>query len=346
MLLILKKNIIRHAIAWFLITVCLSLADPIHGGWKVFIIGTVLFIGNYIFTYYSLNLFIFSRFLNRYILLFAWVAFVFIIYEIVMIFTANIALPYLGGKNVRYPISTIIINSLLIYFFIFISALGNFINRLGTQKTKIQNEREKALIIKELEVLKKEKAVMEKELDFLKNQFNAHITFNFLNFCYSKVYKTSEKAATAIETFADMLRYSLQIKPDENVPLKKEIEYIENFIRIQRCLTTKVCVNFQYQGCIEAKLILPRILITFVENAFKHGQINNELYPIEIHLLANPENIIFKVQNKKTINKKIISSNIGRQNVKQMLNSFYNEKYHLSIKNMESDYTIELTLTI
>jgi len=218
--------------------------------------------------------------------------------------------------------------------------------RLVSEKSTIREEREKTSIMNELEFLKRDKAILEKELDFLKNQFNAHITFNFLNFCYEKVHKTSEEAALAIEKFADMLRYALHVKPDETVSLKKEIEYLENFITIQRCLTNKVYANFEYEGCVDSKLILPRILITFVENAFKHGQFSNEFSPIEIHLQANPHNIVFKIRNKKNKNKLSINSEIGRQNIRQMLDAFYREKYQLEIEDQESDYFSELTLSV
>ncbi len=209
----------------------------------------------------------------------------------------------------------------------------------------MKEDNERALI-NELEVLKRKNATIAKELDFLKNQFNPHITFNFLTFCYSRVHKTSETAATAIMIFSDMLRYSLFVKPDEEVSLRKEIEYLENFISIQKCLTIEVDVNFKYEGCIDVKSILPRILITFVENAFKHGQINNRMRPIEIHLFAKEECIVFTASNKKNKERKILSPEIGHQNVKEMLDSFYKGSYSLEVRDLESDYYSELTLTI
>jgi|SRR3954464_1305614 len=205
---------------------------------------------------------------------------------------------------------------------------------------------EKEFLKKELESLKKENAIITKELDFMKNQFNAHVIFNFLNFCYSKVHKSSLNAADAIEAFSDMLRYSLQIKPMEHVPLKKEIEYLENFIRVQKCLTTKVCINFQYEGQIHEKSILPRVLVTFVENAFKYGEINNELHPIEIYLFADSHQVIFNVKNKKSLAKRLEGLEPNYQNVKQMLDALYKDRYELKIKNTQGDYHSELVLEV
>lgn len=198
----------------------------------------------------------------------------------------------------------------------------------------------------ELNVLRRSNATLSKELDFLKNQFNSHITFNFLNFCYSKVHKSSNNAAEAIEAFADMLRYSSQLKPDEAVSVRKEIDYIENFTRIQRCITDKVCFNFQYEGCIQEKMILPFILIKFVENAFTYGEINNELYPIQIHLMAEKDKLIFTVKNKKNLSKTIEGLKINYQNLEQMLEVLYGGNFQLKIKETEMEYYSELVLVV
>jgi sensor histidine kinase YesM len=201
-------------------------------------------------------------------------------------------------------------------------------------------------LLQEVKVLKRGNATLLKELDFLKNQFNSHITFNFLNFCYSKVHKSSKSAADAIESFADMLRYSSQLKPDEEVPLKREIEYIENFIRIQKCITDKVCFSFQYEGRVEEKVILPFVLIKFVENAFKYGELNNELHPIQIYLLAENDKIIFHVKNKKNSAKTLEGLKINYQNIEQMLDVFYFGKFQLKIKETELEYYSELVLRV
>lgn len=166
-----------------------------------------------------------------------------------------------------------------------------------------------------------------------------------INFCYSKIHKSSESAAEAIESFSEMLRYSSQLKIDEPVPLKKEIEYIENYIVIQKCLTEKVCIDFKYEGEINKKKILPGLLVTFVENAFKYGEINNEQYPIEVYLFANKEQILFKVKNKKNIAKRIDAKDSNYQTVKQTLDSLFGSQYQLTIKNLGHEYQSEFCVT-
>lgn len=344
---LLRNKPLRHLLVWILIGFSVFIPDPVLGTLEAKIIGVFLIMTNYMTTYYTMNLFIFPKFLRKnYFLLIINLILIYAFFETLIVFTINFVLPKLGGENDQFPIQVFLVNTFLLFFFLFISSLGNHLNKIGTDKIKEQNNREKALITKEIDVLKKEKAVISKELDFLKNQFNAHITFNFLNFCYRHTLEASEKAAEAIETFSDMLRYSLEIKPDENVFLTKEIEYIMNFIEIQKCLTSNVYVIFNYEGCISDKMLLPRILITFVENAFKHGEINNKFHPIHINLIANPERISFKISNKKNFQNKIISTYTGGQNVKQLLESFYKDKYYLTIKETLSEYSCELRLAV
>jgi sensor histidine kinase YesM len=183
-----------------------------------------------------------------------------------------------------------------------------------------------------------------RELNFLKHQFNSHITFNFLNYCYCNVYKTSENTAEAIDLFSNMLRYSLEVGSDQKVPLEREVEYINNFIELQRLLTTEVCVVFRQQGDIKNKVVLSRIFVTFVENAFKHGVINNVERPIEIYLSTQLQSLHFIVSNAKSNKKHSFNTGIGNENVKQVLDLYYPDKYELMIKDDIDNYQCELKL--
>jgi len=233
--------------------------------------------------------------------------------------------------------------------FVTLTGLTGFLVGLSAshlKKTPIQLQNSSELgnnvLFPELENLKKENIKINAELLFFKNQFNSHILFNFLNFCYSKIHKSSESAAEAIESFSEMLRYSSQMKIDEPVSLKKEIEYIENYIVIQKCLTEKVCVSFKYEGDISKKKILPGLLVTFVENAFKYGEINNEKHPIEVYLFADKDHTVFSVRNKKNIAKPIDILDSKHQTMKQLLDSYYGSKYQLEIKDLREEYQSEL----
>ena len=143
-----------------------------------------------------------------------------------------------------------------------------------------------------------------------------------------------------------MLNYSLLIKPDEKVALEKEVTFITEFIALQKCFHTKTCIEFTQEGSLDGKLILPRILISFVENAFKHGQFADEVHPIRINLHALSDKITFSVQNKKDISKKVKQSGIGKKNINQILELRYKNKYTLTINDSANNYSSQLSLTL
>lgn len=203
---------------------------------------------------------------------------------------------------------------------------------LSLEKLRVQSEREKSLL--------------QMEFNFLKNQFNSHITFNFLNYCYSKIHKLSDEAADAIDLFASMLRYSLSGKFDEKVTLASEIEYIENFIKLQRLLTSEVYVRFTCHGNMNGKYILPRVLITFIENAFKHGKFDSAEEPIEISLHAEEQTISLQVQNKKSNRKHLINTGVGRENVRKILELYYAGHHELIINEDNEFYSCTLHLNL
>jgi two-component system LytT family sensor kinase len=143
-----------------------------------------------------------------------------------------------------------------------------------------------------------------------------------------------------------MLRYSLLLNPDEHVALFKEINYIAKFLKIQKCLHSEVFYEFNQEGSLEGKKIIPRLLIWLVENAFKHGQIMNKDFPIRMNLNSGPERIVFSVQNRKHLNKTVVKCGIGNRNIDQILELFYHGKYDLKVRESDHDYSVELSLKI
>ena len=244
----------------------------------------------------------------------------------------NYLLPRFGLSSFKGSLSEIAYASFYPFTMAGGIAIGYFLNFTSIERIKAQNQRENALLIK--------------ELNFLKNQFNSHITFNFLNYCYSKIHLLSHDTAEAIDIFSDMLRYSLRLTPGTEVPMEKEIEYIRNFIALQKLLSSAVYVNFDCQGDFREKRILPCVLITFVENAFTHGEYNNSAAPINISLAANDASVLLAVSNKKRANKKADGTRIGIANVKQLLQLYYENRYQLTIEDSPNNYNCTLALSL
>lgn len=296
---------------------------------------TTVIMLNYMFAFYSTAFFIFPKYVKvNTVLLIGTLLLVLTIYNIVDYLNFNFLLPWFGEQNyyANLPVSKIILENISTAGFSIIAAAAYYSNEKSLEKLQAQNEREKSLILR--------------ELNFLKNQFNSHITFNFLNYCYSNIHQTSPKTAEAIEVFSNLLRYSLEIRPDENVPLMKEVEYINNFIELQRLLTSQVNVSFICRGDLHDKKILSRLLITFVENAFKHGQINCPGNPISIELSGNEDSIELAVSNRKKNSKYVIKTGVGSENLLKVLELYYPDKFVLDIEDGVENYKCNLKLNV
>src|SRR5688500_3383261 len=114
------------------------------------------------------------------------------------------------------------------------------------------------------------------ELNFLKAQINPHFLFNTLNNLYYLAYTKSSNTAEVIAKLSQMMRYMIYDSNHTQVPLSKEIEYMENYISLERLrLNDQIPIELKVNGDPEQFRIVPFIFITFLENAFKHGVSNN-----------------------------------------------------------------------
>ena len=185
------------------------------------------------------------------------------------------------------------------------------------------------------------------ELAFLKSQINPHFLFNSLNNIYSLAYQKAESTPYAILKLSEILRYMLYESNDNFVSLQKEIAYLESFIDLQKIrFKSKTNVSLTIQGTISHQQIMPLLLISFVENAFKHGITTDEKHPIRIHISINENKMLFTIQNKKNNYNKDTTSGIGMVNVIRRLDLTYPDQYKLEIKNGATNYLCELYLDL
>lgn len=321
-------NFKNHIIIWFTITVFLQIIHPFQGSFIKQFVAMSLMICAYMLAYYSQYLFTLN-YLNRKTII-RFILFTITVFAIYLgIILSNLGFLFnlftVGGKVDYNSLIDISFSCLVIFCIISIMAYGSYQNTLSKLKIKESYENEKIML--------------NKELGFYKNQFNPHITFNFLNYCYSFVNQKSTETADVIEIYSEMLRYTIHCKPDETVPLTDEVEYLSKFIFLKKQLTKGIFVDFDTKGDLHQKQILPRILITFVENAFKHGETHSEENPIHIVLETTINEIMFKVSNKKNTSKnKPISTGIGQLNVKNQLELFYKDKYVLAINENNTEF--------
>jgi LytS/YehU family sensor histidine kinase len=186
------------------------------------------------------------------------------------------------------------------------------------------------------------------ELALLRSQVNPHFLFNTLNNIYSLVYKKSEDAPAAVMKLSAIMRYMLYDATTDQVPLEKEIDYLQSFIELQKLrLKEPDFVSLEIQGEVNGHTIAPMLLIPFVENAFKHGSKNVSNPGIRINLTIEENKIRFGVSNFQKSNMIVqndTAGGIGLQNINRRLQLLYPEKHTLEIRDDKETYSIKLTL--
>lgn len=185
------------------------------------------------------------------------------------------------------------------------------------------------------------------ELQFLKSQLNPHFLFNSLNNIYSLAYQKSDKTADAVLKLSEIMRYMIYESNDSWVDLGKEVEYVQSFVQLQKLrFKDGAAVEININGEIDGQKIVPLILISFVENAFKHGVANDPENPIKINISANQKILHFSVSNKKSKTNKDAMGGVGLNNVERRLQLLYPDRYKLNIVNSTTHYTTELLLDL
>ncbi|WP_266205514.1 sensor histidine kinase [Pontibacter kalidii] len=178
--------------------------------------------------------------------------------------------------------------------------------------------------------LKQEKA--QAELAFLKTQINPHFLYNSLNYLYSLAYPVSDKLAGAIIKLSDLMRYMLHESKDGKVELQKEVDYLHSYLDIYRLrFEDKFFVKLNIQGHVNGQRVPSLVLIPFVENALKHGVVDDASAPVTITLQLESNSLYFAVSNRINKSQKDQTTGIGLPNIRRRLELIYPGKYNLNV---------------
>jgi hypothetical protein len=189
-------------------------------------------------------------------------------------------------------------------------------------------------------------------LDFLKSQINPHFLFNALNTLYgTAIQEHSENTAQGIQQLGDMMRFMLYDNMQDSIPLVKEIQYMRNYIDLQKLRTQasdKIRIDTQLDEAACQHSVAPMLLIPFVENAFKHGISLIRPSWIKVSLTCTPDKVYFDVYNSRhpgpEKDPEANNSGIGLENVRRRLQLLYPGRHELSIRESATEYFIHLTL--
>lgn len=195
-----------------------------------------------------------------------------------------------------------------------------------------------------------EKEKMQADYLFLKAQINPHFLHNTLNFLYARSLPYSTELSEGILTLSEIMRYSLDKEEDGDgkVLLTREIEHVNNIIKIQQLrFGNALQVIFNIQGDTTGLRILPFVLITIVENAFKHGDMKDPAHPVTLNLCIDEgEKLRFHCINKKKTGPKELSTGIGLENTRRRMELAYGENYSLYIKDQREAYIADLSINL
>ncbi|WP_143592183.1 sensor histidine kinase [Tenacibaculum holothuriorum] len=187
------------------------------------------------------------------------------------------------------------------------------------------------------------------ELTALKNQLNPHFLFNTLNNLYALAFKKSDRTMLVIQKLSEILDYTLYGCNEKYVPIRKEVDLIENYLALEKVrYDDRVSISFKKEVSKEGK-IAPLLLLTFIENAFKHG-VSQELTnaTINIELTQKNKEIDFKIENTKPKPSGLSNTykeEIGLKNVKKQLNLLYQNNHSLNINEEINWYKVHLKLS-
>ncbi|PWN59636.1 sensor histidine kinase [Chryseobacterium viscerum] len=202
---------------------------------------------------------------------------------------------------------------------------------------------------KQQRLLKLEEEKRSIELRVLKNQLNPHFLFNTLNNLYTLTLKKDDKAPEVIAKLSEILDFVLYRCNEDYVSVEKEIILIDNYIALEKLRYDENRLDILFTKDIqETNKISPLIVLTFIENAFKHGVVNEtEKATIRLNLESKKGQIIFSIENTKPQNgfsQISDKSKIGLENVRKQLDLLYPKKHQLEIEETQMSYTVKLCL--
>ncbi len=196
-----------------------------------------------------------------------------------------------------------------------------------------------------LQNLKKEKVSL--ELNALKSQLNPHFLFNGLNSIYSLAMNNDRNAAYAVLKLSNLLRFVLYEVENKVIDINSELDMIRNYADLQSLrIGKKHSISIETHGTYKPK-IAPMLLLPIVENAFKHGNPEEENGFVRIETVLKEKHLHFECQNSigdKDNPEVNNDGGIGLGNINRRLQLLYPESHLLKV--LEKDNTFTVTLTI
>ena len=193
---------------------------------------------------------------------------------------------------------------------------------------------------------------LEQQLEYLRYQINPHFFMNTLNNIHALVDIDPEKAKDTIVELSKMMRYVLYEGDKQYVPLSNEFEFIRHYVTLMQLrYTDKVRITLELPGEVSNRKIPPLILITFIENAFKHGVSYQHESFVEVKVTMEGNKLCFSCRNSKALTARSSAAGgqqggVGLANVRKRLNLLYDHDYSLRIDDAPDVYGVDLVISL
>jgi len=185
------------------------------------------------------------------------------------------------------------------------------------------------------------------EISFLKSQINPHFLFNMLNNANILVEEDPEMASHILLKLDDLLRYQLNESDNSKVYLKDDIEFLKNFLELEKIRRDNFDYEIVTKGEIKDMQVAPMLFIPFVENAVKHNSFGDEESYVYLSFVLQDNRLTFTCENSisgnsNTSRKK--DGGLGLSNIKRRLDLLYGKNYFLDQMKTDNKYTVNLQL--
>lgn len=212
------------------------------------------------------------------------------------------------------------------------------------------------LLLQRVPKLQRRNASLNAELSTLKTQISPHFFFNSLNTVYSfSLEEESPRTSDAITRLSDLMRFVIYQADKESIQLEEEIAYLSDYIELQslRLDPSKHQVNFEIDGEPQGQQIAPLLLISLIENAFKHGISMSEPSFIKIHLWIQAQGLILTIENSDHAVKALPDGKkapneggVGLVNIRRRLDLLYPDRYDWVVETKAETYFTRLSLEL
>lgn len=196
----------------------------------------------------------------------------------------------------------------------------------------------------ENEKLKNE--LLRAEQDFLRAQINPHLLFNTLSFIKYAAKKKPDEADEAVMRLSEIMGFALE-NNSETILLVKELEQVENIIALNQLrFNHTLHIDYTTEIAHEDILIVPIIILTLVENVFKHGNLMDEAHPAKIKIESANEYLLIQTSNLPNPNRMVRTNQTGLANINSRLNQFYKDNYYFNYGVENGMFKVEIKINL